>query len=230
MRKILRKTMLLFGVLLGTLSLSVMFQNCAMTSSGDDPEFEALTQSSILASKSISILTAKCLRCHNPQNAQGGISNITDVNYLLYYRFVIPGQPDISDIVRVIREGSMPPDGNPVTVQELDSLSKWIQSGLVDEAGGVIIPGGSAPLQPTFASLNSRVISPKCTGCHNNTLARGGVDLSTYNGVRAAAMNGDLYASVTRPGANFMPQGGARLTAEELTRLNEWITAGAPNN
>lgn len=221
-----------FSFFMSALTLSVMFQNCsAVSPSRNNYDESSVSQSSQLTSKAMSIIAAKCAHCHNPENAQGGITEIMNINYLLYYRLVIPGQPDISDVVRVIREGSMPPDNNPVSVDELDSLSKWIQSGIVDESGGVILPGGSAPLQATFASLNSRIFSPRCTGCHNATTARGGVNLSTYAGIRAVAIDGRLYSSVTRPGADFMPQNGVRLTAtEELPRLNEWIMAGALNN
>ncbi len=215
--------------------LSVMFQNCSVVSSSRDSEeeFSQISQASVLTSKAMSILSSKCARCHNPEAAPSmgtDITDITNVDFLLFKHLVIPGQPDSSDLILSIQEGRMPPDGLPITVSELDALTKWVQSGLVDESGAVIIPGGPVPLAATFASLNSRIFAVNCTSCHNAGNARGGVNLTTYNGVRASAMSGSLYSSVTRAGTNYMPQGGSRLTAEELARMNEWIMMGAPNN
>ncbi|MEK6772308.1 MAG: c-type cytochrome [Bdellovibrionota bacterium] len=212
--------------------LSVMFQNCSVVSSSRDSEeeFSQISQASVLTSKAMSILSSKCARCHNPAAAPSmgtDITDITNVDFLLFKHLVIPGQPDSSDLILSIQEGRMPPDGSPVTVSELDALTKWIQSGLVDESGTVTPPSGSAPLTATFASLNSKIFTARCTGCHNAGNARGGVNLSTYNGVKASTANGVLYASVSN---GSMPQGGSRLTAEELARLNEWIKMGAPNN
>ncbi len=212
--------------------LSVMFQNCSVVSSSRDSEdeFSEVSQASVLTSKAMSILSSKCARCHNSASAPNigtDITDIIDVDFLLFKHLVIPVQPDSSDLILSIQEGRMPPDGAPITVTELDALKKWVQSGLVDDGNGIVPPGGSAPLAATFASLNSRIFTARCTSCHNAGNARGGVNLSTYNGVKASTTNGVLYTSVSN---GSMPLGGARLTTEELTRLNQWITMGAPNN
>lgn len=230
-----KRRVLQLSIFSATLALSVFFQNCSVVStSGRNDGSSTVSQSSVLTSKALSILAGKCAFCHNSTTAQGGVGDIMNVNYLLFNHLVIPGQPDISDLIRVIREGSMPPSGESVTAAELDALTKWIQSGLndVDSATGepIPVPGGSGGATATYASLNSTIFAPKCVGCHNNNLASGGVNISNFAGAQTAAKNGKLYSSVTRSGSNYMPQGGSRLTSDELNRLNQWISAGAPNN
>lgn len=234
-RSTLKRRALQLSVFSGVLAVSVFFQNCSVVSSSNESDdSSSVSQSSVLASKAMSILASKCSFCHNSASAQGGVSDIMNVNYLLFNRLVIPGQPDISDLIRVIREGSMPPSGNPVTTAELDALTRWVQSGLNDvdstTGGNVPPPTGGGVVTATYASLNSTVFGPKCVGCHNNSLASGGINISTFAGAQAIAKNGKLYASVTRSTNNYMPQGAARLTADELTRISQWIAAGAPNN
>lgn len=242
-KSLFRRKSLQFGIFTAALVTSFLFQNCSVVStstggSGRD-DLGSLSQSSVLTSKAMSILTNKCSFCHNESVPQGGIASVTDVNYLLFNRIVIPGQPDISDLIRVIREGSMPPTGTQVTTSELDTLTQWVQSGLND----VGVPQGQVPaptpvptptpgtqLTATYSSLASKIFTPKCVGCHNATNADAGVNLSTYNSVRTIALGGKLYSSVSTTGSGYMPKGGARLTSAELTAMNQWITAGAPNN
>ncbi len=233
-----RRTLQL-GVFSLVLATSVFFQNCSVvTSSSPGGQGGSLDQASVLGSKAMAILNNKCSFCHNESLAQGGVGNITDVNYLLFNRLVIPGQPDVSDLIRVIREGSMPPTGTQVTTAELDALTQWVQNGLKDATVGQVPSPTPLPVpMPTpntptasYAALASSLFTPKCVGCHNNNLASGNVNLSTYTNVKASATSGKLYSSVTRTGGNYMPQGGARLSTAELTTLNQWIMAGAPNN
>lgn len=220
--------------LLGILSSMVLilsFQNCSAINSPNSAESVAgsLSENDLINQKALDVLARKCESCHNPENAKGDISNIMDLNYLLYYRLVIPGQPEISDLIRVIKEGSMPPSGS-ITNAELESLTNWIQNGLVDNGTGVTLPGGGGQLEAKFSSLQIRIFNTKCVSCHNPANLDGGTDLSTFAGVKASVNANRLVASVERVGANFMPRNGSRLSADEIAKMKEWIMNGANND
>jgi len=224
--------------LLSIFTMIIMFQNCSVISPGrDDGSLSASSKSddaALLERKAMSILSGRCVSCHNPQIAEGGIENITDINYLLYYRLVIPGQPEISDLISVIKEGTMPP-GQPLRNDELEALNQWILSGLVDESGGVGLPGGGGVLEARYSSIQTRIFNIRCVSCHSGANPPDGINLTAYAGARAVvtpgnAANSRLMLALRRPGADFMPRNGTRLSAEELTRMDEWINGGALDN
>lgn len=232
-----RKFKWALGVLLSFLMLIVSFQNCSAVRSANEESKLSLSASEqeVLGKEAMGILSAKCLTCHNPDTAEGGIADITDLNYLLFYRLVIPAQPEISDIIRVIKEGTMPPRGG-ITTNELQILNKWILEGLTDSDGNVTLPGGSSPLEPTFASIKTRIFNTKCLGCHGATLQRDGISFETYESTIAVANvvnpgnpgTSRLVTSVERTGADYMPNGGgARLNEAEKAAIRGWIQAGA---
>lgn len=224
-----RKMQLL--MILFSFVLIITFQNCSAISSPNSEEsaLEGLSQADVLNQKALDVLAHRCDSCHSPDNPSGGIENVMDVNYLLFYRLVIPGQPEISDLIRVIKEGSMPPGGG-VTNAELEALTQWIQNGLVDNGTGVSLPGGPGQLEPKFSSLQVRLFNTKCVSCHNPANMNGNTDLSTYAGVRASVNANRLVPSVERAGVNYMPRNGARLSTEEINAMKQWITNGANND
>lgn len=204
------------------------FQNCSAINApnGLDQSASNVSESELMGQQAMEILSRRCESCHNPDNAKGDITDIMDINYLLYYRLVIPGQPEISDLIRVVKEGSMPPNGS-LSNEELSLLTNWIQNGLVDNGKGVTLPDASVPLQAKYGSLQVSLFNVKCVSCHNPANLSGNTDLSVYNGVKAAVNANRLIASIERPGANFMPRNGARLSADEIAKLKEWIANGA---
>lgn len=233
-----KRKMWMVGILSASLVLMVSFQNCSAVRSanGDTKMAKSLSEQDLLGKQAMEILSAKCLTCHNPDNAKGGISDITDLNSLLYYRLVIPGQPEISDIIRVIKEGSMPPSGG-ISNTELSALNTWILDGLLDDSGNVTLPPSSNVLEAKYSSIKIRIFNTKCVGCHSGANPPKGVDLTTYAATTTASIaiagnaNGSrVVQSVERPGADFMPRNGSRLTAEEIKAIRDWITAGAMNN
>lgn len=226
------------GIISACLVMLVSFQNCSAVRSanGDAKSSRSLSEQDLLGKQAMEILSAKCLTCHNPEKPEGGIYDITDLNSLLYYRLVIPGQPEISDLIRVIKEGSMPPVGS-VSISDLQVLNTWIQEGLLDDSGGVTLPGGSAALEGKYASVKIRIINTKCLRCHSGGTLSGGVDLTTFatttanNIAIAGNPNGSrIVQAITRPGADFMPRNGTRLSQAEIDAIRAWITDGALNN
>lgn len=98
-------------------------------------------------------------------------------------------------------------------------------------------PLGSAPTA-SYAWISKNVFQTRCVVCHNSTVPRGKVDLSSYEGLMSSAgahdkkpiVAGDadnsvLYREVSE---QKMPPAPRKLTAEEQKALGDWILAGAP--
>lgn len=80
-------------------------------------------------------------------------------------------------------------------------------------------------------AINNIIISYGCAGCHTQSAAPGGVVLSNYNGVKAAAESGRLYGAISHAAGYVpMPQGGGKMNACDLKKVKAWIDAGAQNN
>jgi len=73
------------------------------------------------------ILNAKCGRCHVARN-RGQFSS-KDYNTLMDSTHVTEGEPDVSHLIEVIVDGSMPKGGLTVSETELASLKQWIAEG-----------------------------------------------------------------------------------------------------
>lgn len=96
----------------------------------------------------------------------------------------------------------------------------------------------AGPVRAEFASISNKIFSSRCTNCHNNTVTKGGVNLSSYPAMMAKPglvvpgdyLASELYKSVA---AGRMPQPGPGVTplsAAELAAIAAWIQGGAPEN
>jgi hypothetical protein len=122
----------------------------------------------------------------------------------------------------------MPPKGNPaLSNDQLNTIRQWIAEGAQNTSGCSTCDTSLF----TFSGAVQPIMQANCTGCHSTGLANGGVDLSTYNGVRSVALDGRLYSAITHaPGFVPMPQNGNMLSDCNITQIAKWINAGAPNN
>jgi mono/diheme cytochrome c family protein len=69
-----------------------------------------------------------------------------------------------------------------------------------------------------------------CKGCHNPASLGGGIDLSTYAGVKTAAL-GRLMGTLNQAaGYSAMPKGGSKLSDCQIRQIEKWIQAGTLNN
>jgi mono/diheme cytochrome c family protein len=85
-----------------------------------------------LAVRARAILAKHCAACHGGQDPR---STLQILNYKQmvaerHTRFVIPQQPDLSQAVELVEQGSMPPGGNAkLTEEEIKDLKAWVTSG-----------------------------------------------------------------------------------------------------
>jgi len=99
----------------------------------------------------------------------------------------------------------------------------------------LLYPNGNLPCDTSvvarFSSEVMPVMANSCNsgGCHNSTDAASGVILDTYAGIKVQALNGRLISSIDHTNGT-MPKGGAKLAICTITKIQQWITTGTPNN
>ncbi len=163
------------------------------------------------------ILNAKCGRCHVARS-QGQFS-AKDYNALMDSTHVTEGQPDVSHLIEVIEDGSMPKGGLSVSDVELASLKQWIAEGAkfdgddptqsIAELGGGAGQGGrradprqalAATKKPTgnetvsFGVHVAPVLMKNCGRCHMSRNPRGGFNMTQF---RSFIRGGDSGAPVS---------------------------------
>ena len=101
------------------------------------------------------------------------------------------------------------------------------------------------PADPDSTLLFGHVIEPilnqKCASCHDETTKKGGLLLTTHEGLMLGGDNGpvlengspqssELFKRISMDPASrkFMPPRGTPMSYTEITVLNYWITAGMP--
>ena len=213
--------------------LLILFENCSMVGrpQGSGGSGDASLALQGLAMK---VIQARCISCHNAQMPSGGVDYLTNQDALLYYRLVVPGEPELSYLYTLISDGEMPPPPDHLPASEVKAVYDWIKDGFSQPGLGVTPPTPPATLGPTFASINRLILQPKCLGCHNSGNSQGGVSFSSYastmNTVQPGNINASsLYTSTVRPGGD-MPRGSAPLSSAEMSTIQTWIVNGAMNN
>lgn len=91
-----------------------------------------------------------------------------------------------------------------------------------------------AAIMPTFASINTNILSTKCVSCHSTNNKSGGYSYSTYADTLRSVTAGNpgasrLYTSTSGNNPS-MPTGSIKLTNAETDAISTWITNGAQNN
>lgn len=176
------------------------------------------------------IISSNCTMsgCHDAVTHANGVNLTTYTNIR---RYVTPGNAADSKIWEVINKtGSdrMPPAPMlPLTAEQKAKIQKWINQG----AKNNYCTGGCDTAVFTYSGAIKGIMTNHCIGCHNPSSLGGNIDLSVWSGVNAVALNGKLYGSVThQAGYSAMPKNATKLTDCQITQIDKWIKAGAPNN
>ena len=105
-------------------------------------------------------------------------------------------------------------------------------------------------LKPTFASIQSQVLTPRCTGCHSGAAAPVGLRLDAGNSyaLLVSMASGEspslLRVNPGKPDDSYliqklegraavgarMPLGGPFLDAATIAVIRDWVAHGAQNN
>ena len=149
------------------------------------------------------ILNAKCGRCHVARSR--GQFSARDYNTLMGSTTVTEGEPDVSHLIEVIEDGSMPKGGLTVSEAELASLKTWIAEGAkfdgADKSQSIAALGGAgqgnAPVMNgrnamaatqaptgketvTFGLHVAPVLLQNCGRCHMSRNPRGNFNMAQF--------------------------------------------------
>lgn len=159
------------------------------------------------------ILVDNCGRCH-VDRATGGFG-MPNYQALVDGPGVAPGRPEVSRIIELIEEGSMPPQGS-VDDEDLETLKTWIKAG-AEFDGEDVAAGLRSMVQMNTQSNASQIevaeptgketvsfsleIAPlfveSCSGCHIDAQnARGGLNMTNFR----ALLNGGDNGPMIKPG------------------------------
>jgi hypothetical protein len=103
----------------------------------------------------------------------------------------------------------------------------------------IVLPSHANENPPVFESDIRPVFIRKCGKCHSDKVRKGGLNLSTMDGIRRGGESGE--AAVTKSldesliwsmleGGDMPPEDQPRLTAKELELIRQWISTGARSN
>ncbi|MFP6763744.1 MAG: c-type cytochrome domain-containing protein [Planctomycetaceae bacterium] len=84
------------------------------------------------------VFSRRCLACHNAKTAKGRYNMENYAGILKGGESgaaVELGDADASTLVAMIEDGSMPKDAEPLTPEQIAAVKKWIQTGVVLDAG-----------------------------------------------------------------------------------------------
>lgn len=181
------------------------------------------------------ILATSCALsgCHDAQSHEHGVALID------YSRTISTGQvraynPSNSKLYRSLLENGEdkmpPPPRTPLTSEQISIIKKWIEQGAQNLTCNPDA-AGCETANVKFSTFIQPLIVNRCQGCHNNASTGGNIFLRNYAEIKATALNGSLYGSVSHAaGYSAMPKVGARLSSCELAKIQAWIDAGAQQN
>jgi uncharacterized membrane protein len=180
------------------------------------------------------VLVSNCSMsgCHDDASHQDGVI-LTSYSAVMNTAEIRPGRPKESELYERITETDirerMPLTPRPPLSQEQKELIyKWIQQGAKNTS---CEQSCDALAAVTYSQQVRSVITSKCAGCHGGTSPQGGINLTTYAGLKAKVDDGRLWGAINHlTGFSSMPKNGSKLSDCELVQIKKWIDAGAPNN
>lgn len=181
------------------------------------------------------ILVSNCTEsgCHNAQDKAEGVVLTSYQNLMSTVKNVSQNDWHENKLTRSLEETDleerMPQNKPPLSADQINLIKTWVNQGALNNAcnesyGGCDTIGGSR-----YATFVQPLVQTRCKGCHSGTNPQGGVKLTTYAEIKAQALNGKLYSTVTSS-TNWMPKGGAKLDDCTIIKLKTWIDGGALEN
>jgi hypothetical protein len=180
------------------------------------------------------LLVSNCAMsgCHDVATHEEGVI-LTDYNSIMNTGDVRPYYPNNSEIYEKIMDNDdddrmPPPPRSPLTTQQKETIRKWIAQGAKNNS---CISASCDTANITFQLSVQPIVQAKCQGCHSSSAPQGGIDLSTYAGVKAKVTDGRLWGAINHlAGFSPMPKNGNKLSDCEIATFRKWIEGGAPNN
>ncbi len=222
-------------IIFALLSIGLLVVSCTTDPYGTAPVITDPTDVNACAEGVISfqyeilpLVTSSCAksRCHDPiRHKEGLILN----SYDGIMRIVRPGKSNKSKLYTTLTgfgENLMPPYPNKLSNDQIDLIGRWIDQGAKETMCNI----GCDPKSFTFSKDIFPLIKNSCTGCHNDQLASGGINLKDYTEIKKVVDAGRLLGTARQDdGYSPMPP-GQKLSDCNIIQIRKWIEAGAVNN
>ncbi|MFN8394573.1 MAG: c-type cytochrome domain-containing protein [Bacteroidia bacterium] len=168
--------------------------------------------------------------CHDSQSRVEGYDF---TNYQGIMQAVSPKHPGSSKLIEAIRgwEEPMPPRGYPQpSGTQVATIEAWIKSGAANTTGcNTVTCDTSAAV--TYSGDIQPMISTYCGGCHGGSSPSAGLDLNSFTVVKDNVVNGRIQGSMTGdPNYVSMPPNSALLPSCYVTKIEQWLAEGTPDN
>jgi len=228
-----QKKFLVFGFLLSMSCLVIVINSCSHQPYVL-PQSQRTGDPTICFEQDVlPIFQTNCAKsgCHDAESHKSGytLDNYKDV----IKKGIVPGNPAASVIwqsisMKVFNVSQMPINAPKLTASELDVIRRWIGTGAIDSGACSAFTCDTTNF--TYSGAIAPMMQTYCTGCHFSASSTGG-SLADYTSVMNAAVNGKLIGDISHAsGYNSMPLGSPMLQDCQITQVEKWVAAGAPNN
>lgn len=184
-------------------------------------------------SEVLPVMVAYCADsgCHNPQQRVEGY-DFTSYGGIM--SAVSPGRPANSEMIEAMREGGddrMPPAGNPQpSAEQIATIEAWIKAGAQNTMNCAGISCDTATAV-TYSGDIQPMIATYCGGCHGGSSPSAGLDLNNFSVVKANVVSGRIQGSMSGdPNFTSMPPNSALLPSCYVTKIEQWLADGTPDN
>lgn len=183
-----------------TLLLLVSCERSELIFSAPEEKFQEISFQNFKAN----LLETKCMSCHKGFEDEKNLLQYIDVN-----------DPENSLLYLVVKDGSMPPKGKPLTSLELEFVRNYVAS--------FQRPAETESPEPLpaagFDELKEKILIPKCLSCHKKM----GDEENIQRWVNVdAPLESKLYL---RTLDRSMPKGGEPLSDEEMKLIKRYLGA-----
>lgn len=170
--------------------------------------------------------------CHDAQSHKEGLDLST---YKGIKEIVNISSPSNSRLVKYMsrtdNERMPPAPASAISAENQALILQWIEEGAYNSTNCATSSCDTTAF--TYTAVIKPIMETNClgSGCHNATDKKAGYDLSTYAGVKNCVDGGLFVSSIIQDGnASNMPKGGNKLGTCDITKIQKWVAAGAPNN
>lgn len=179
------------------------------------------------------IFRSSCAKsgCHDAATATKGYVFDSYTNILK--KDIKPGDAAGSKVYKMLidpdEDDRMPKQPYPrLLPAQIQLIKDWIDQGAKNTTGCAANACDSTVY--TYAAVR-KIVDANCINCHSGPAPSGGLNYSTYAGLKAVADAGRLLGAVTHSaGYTPMPFGQPRLDECKVTQIRKWVQSGAPNN
>jgi hypothetical protein len=183
------------------------------------------------ASQFFPLIQSSCAMsgCHNTVSRAAGVV-LTDYTNIM--KVVRAGDPNNSKLYKSLfsSDDRMPRSPvPPFTQAQITMVYKWIQQGAKNNACSNAVTSSCVTTNMSFANNILPIFASNCNGCHNATAPSGGINLTTYAGVKSKSSR--IVGSIAHSAGYIpMPSSTTKLSDCDINKITAWISQGAINN